>query len=412
MDIAGVPAVFDGGLAVGRNGNDAAGIALIAGDLGPVGAAADHGILRRSHHAGVTVDLIIRGTAGEGHEVVAILDGGGAVGGNAAGAAHDAGHIAGDGLGLAVDAEIFDGGAVAQTEQGCVVGADAVKGARVLQIQAGDLMIPAVKGAAVILVAGLVADGRPWAALAADAAEVDIFRQAGVQLRLAAVDLVREPLELGGGGDLIITVLRHGRLVHIRHGDGALCSVAAVLSGDGNGGLALTHAGHNALMDSRDSAVAGLPAELLVRCVLGEDGGGKRRRFAPVDGQCVLIQRHAGDGDLGVSAGLGVLALDEVEAVEVFVVVAAIFRRDIQPFFHQECRGQRNGMAAIFVSRDSVFIIRVCMVVPAHIAVRVKEGAIFRNVGLEICGIGNINRLSPLGNSDSINLLFARVCVM
>ena len=82
----------------------------------------------------MTVDLIVGGLAGQRHIVVAVFDGTGTVGGNAASAAHDTRHIAGDGLGLAVHADVLDSRAVAQAEQRGVVAVAVGETALVLQI--------------------------------------------------------------------------------------------------------------------------------------------------------------------------------------------------------------------------------------------------------------------------------------
>ena len=404
VDIAGVPAVLDDGAAAGGHRHDAAGVALIAGDIGLIGAAPDDGILRRGHHAGVAVDLVVGGGAGEGHIVVAVLDGGGAVGEDAAGAAHDTGHIAGDGLTLAVDADVLDGRAVAQAEQRGVVGAAVVIGTLVLQIQTGDLMALSVEGTAIILVGGLVTDGRPRGVRAADAGKIDIAGQAGVHLGVAGVDLIGEPLQLGAGADLVIAVLCHSGLVLVGDSDLALCLEGAVNGCDGDDRLALGQRGHKAgAIHSGHGGSAAAPRHLLVFGVVRLHGGVQPGGAAALDGQLGLVQRHAGDVP---AAGAGVVAHHEAEAVEVVVVIVAL-RRDVQLILHEERGGQRDGVAAVTVLRDGVLVVAAGIEVPADIAVRVKEGAVLQNILVKVCGIGDVDRLRALGNGNGIDLLVA-----
>ena len=269
-------------------------------------------------------DPVVGGLTGECHIVVAVLDGGGAAGEDTAGAAHDAGYeAAAAGNGLTGDAEVFDGRTVALAEQAGVVGAGVGIVARIFQIQALNVVILAVEGAAEAALVGIIANGRPRRIRIADAAEIDAFDQTGVQLSLAAVDLVGEPLQLGGGGDLVIAVLRLRGLVHIGDRDGALRREGAVQRGNGDDRLALGQCGHQTrAVHSGHGGRAAAPGHFLVFGSFRQHSGCQLGGLSAVEGQFVSVQRHAGDS-YGVipAAGLGVLARNEVKAVEILVVI-------------------------------------------------------------------------------------------
>ena len=362
----------------------------------------------------MAVDLIVGGLAGQRHIVVAVLDGAGAFGGNATGAAHDTRHIAGDGLGLAVHADVLDGRAVAQAEQRGVVAADVGKAALVLQIQPGDLMVLSVEGAAVVLIVGAIADGRPGRCRTAHAAQVDVGGETGVQLRLAAVHLVGEPLELSGGGDLVVTVLRLCGLVDIRHRHGTLGHVRAVIRGHGDERRSLGNAGDQTFaVHRRHGGCAASPRHLLVGGVRRLHRSRQLRRGVAVHRQLRMTQRHAGNRHLtGGAAGLGVVTHHEVEAVEVLVVIVVVLRRDVQALLQQERGGQRQRMAAVPVLRYGVLVVGAGVVAPVHLAIGIEELAVRRDVGPEVRRIGDIHSLRTLGNGDGVDLLLAGVAEM
>ena len=194
-------------------------------------------------------------------------------------------------------------------------------------------MVLSVEGAAVVLIVGVIADGCPGRRRAAHAAQVDVGGETGVQLRLAAVHLVGEPLELSGGGDLVVTVLRLCGLVGIRHRHGTLGHERAVIRGHGDQRRTLGNAGdQTAAVHRRHGGRAASPRHLLVGGVRRLHRSRQLRRAVAVHRQLRMVQCYAGNRHLIGAAGLGVVTHHEVERVE--VVIALVLRSDASIVFH------------------------------------------------------------------------------
>ena len=265
-------------------------------------------------------------------------------------------------------------------------------------------MALAIKSAAVYSVIRVIADRRPRVRRAADAAEIDVVRQTGVErgVILRGVDLVGKPLELRAVCDLIIAVFRESGLARVGDGNGALRGEAAVRRGDGNGRRTGAHAGNNTLRaDGGNVRVTALPANTGVVRVLRLHGRGKRRLFAADERKLALIQRHARDGNR--AAGGGVIAIHKAEAVEV-VVFALLFGSEVPAVLNKIRDRELQRLAAGGVVQQC----KARTVVAGNSACGIKQSAIAQGRIFKVRRVIDVYIVRAFRNGHRVELLIAR----